>query len=133
MASMLLKKFSTLKSRRGIGGGGEPGTIPNRVTVAFYDWQVLWDQDAPHSDWRGLWDTVCLCLYVKSLPSKQWLILHENLVQMSHNGSEWQSPKTMQQGRLWSEILLIFRKRSMLSILGKSYMRKSLWWKSREK
>lgn len=34
---------------------------------------------------------------------------------------------------LWSEILLIFLKRGKLSILGKSYMRKSLWYRSRDK
>lgn len=98
MVSMNIQEVFHLKNKEvGVGGSVGGGLIPNWVTVVFYDWQVLWDQDTPQPDCRWLWDAVQLCLYVKSLPSKQWLILHENLVQMSHNGSEWQSLKTMQQ------------------------------------
>ena len=89
MLSMNIQEIFHLKKQ---GGGGkergEGGPIHNGVTVAFYDWRVLWDQDTPQPDLRGRRDAIRPCLYVKSLLSKQWLILHENLVQTSNNGSE---------------------------------------------
>lgn len=51
MLSMNIQEIFHLKKQ---GGGGKErwggGPIHNGVTVAFYDWQVLWDQDTPQPD-----------------------------------------------------------------------------------
>lgn len=55
MVSMNMQEVCHLKNKE-VGGrgqwGGRGGLTHNGVTVAFYDWQVLWDQNTPQPD-RG--------------------------------------------------------------------------------